>query len=402
MNFWGAFWAILLGATLFVAAVSTLYYLLVKKSPEGAFPLNQTIPKPPSAGEITKRLIRSIEKRRDEILACALEKSLPDIKRLEEQTQRRFEAELSKILDQYFKRIEKERVDRFLDKYYSLLTDYLVIYYRAKEVAKRLKTYIGCYLEGDLKVCLQREIEPRAEDYLTKLFEEYLLSEEDLKGFLKEKVLPLEERELKNFLKGVGEIILSHYREELKREIQKEVSNLKVDPAVVEEVYKTLEGDFSKQLGKLTLSGYAKALTSVGIGTAVAWVTFKKFSAKLAAKIAQKVAVKLAEKLAVKFASAIGAFGSGVGVCMEMPLVAPICGAVAGAIAWVASDFVVNKIDEALHRGETKREIVQLLEDYKVRLFHLLVEDFREKLLKLEGEIIEPLKGKIKVKNLRC
>jgi hypothetical protein len=379
---------------------------LVKVSPEGASVLNKTPNKteqmPPSAEKILSKVERKIKEKQNEILACAIEKSLPEIEEAKEKTLEEYRKEVSELLNAYFGYIENTKVDRFLDKYYSLLTDYIMLYYQAKDVLKRIRYYVGCYLEHNLKTCLQREMEPEAERYFQKLFEEYLVSEEDLQKFIKERIEPIREKKLKEFSQKVKQIVQKHYKEELEKEIRRELQKEDINPDTefVKNFTRNLEAELLKTTENKPLYGSIKIATSAGIGILVAKIV-QKVAAKGAVKVGEKVAVKLAEKLAVKIGSSLAGFGSGLAACAETGPLAPICGAVAGAIAWVASDYAINKADEYFHREVTKREIIQLLEQTKKKVLEELIKNFKNDLNAVEGAYTNLLKGKIKIKDLK-
>jgi hypothetical protein len=69
-----------------------------------------------------------------------------------------------------------------------------------------------------------------------------------------------------------------------------------------------------------------------------------------------------------------------------------VCGLAAGTAAWVATDVVINKLDEAISRDEMRDSLRKYLSDVQKKLLRAVVKVHEEKLNHCE-DILKEISG---------
>lgn len=119
-------------------------------------------------------------------------------------------------------------------------------------------------------------------------------------------------------------------------------------------------------------SGELLALRAGGAGVAAAItagsLAGKKAATSIATKVAAKASAKAAAKVAANNATAITSGLVATGLCIVLGPLAPVCGIVTAVIVWFSMDYVIVKLDEAMHRTEFKADIRRLIDDQKASI----------------------------------
>ena len=119
----------------------------------------------------------------------------------------------------------------------------------------------------------------------------------------------------------------------------------------------------------------ASVAASSGIGAGI--VTSKVLASKTTAAVVGKVAAKksfqtgaalVTKTLAKKGSSTLLSAGAGAAICAPTGPVAILCGVTAGLITWFTVDKVLVELDEVLNREEMREDIINVLDEQKIKL----------------------------------
>ena len=399
------FWSLFIGFALLVAIVDIAHYRL-ERSLVNATKGESLKPVVRSSERLKEEVLRFLEENNEKVLRSAWEKSLPQIEELKEKNLSEVKGYIDRKLERYFKTrvVEAGKVDRFLDWYYSLTTDYELLYLKGKDLLSAAEVYLSCLgrdlsLE-QLKRC-KAELEKhtsRVAEYIQERFREMVLNPKDLELYIKGEILPYMDKKFREFQKGVLRIVAKHYGEEIKRLTYGRFGKSPQIEQLVEEFVKEQTANLSTRIEVDLPKRSVQTVSAVAVGVLV-YKALKPVAKKIAAKVIAKVAAKLAAKGGSKIAGAVAGFGGGALLCAWAGPFDLVC-AVGGAIAaTIATDYLINKADEKLTRDDMKKLLLEELENVKTSLGRFLFDTYREKLeafeAKLSEEFIkkEPLKG---------
>lgn len=368
------FWSVFIGLALLFAGINAAYYLLKEKSKEvspSAVEISKKLPKE----KLKEKFFQLLEENNRELLRRAWEKSLPEVERLKRENLQKVKTEVDKLTEEFFSKLLKGgKVDRFLDWFYSLKTEYFLTYLKAKDLVTG----------GNA-----------TETYIEEVFYKTVVSPKDLEVFVKVEVLPVLEKNYEEFQGEVLEILKKRYREEVENFAARRFGN----STELREWLKDYLNLHSEELNKALLEkvNYRIAVNTVGV--AGGYLIYKVI-AKVGPKLAAKVAAKVAEKFGLKIATALSGAESGGLACLWLGPFDVVC-AVGGAIAATfATDYAVNRADKYLTEGETKRELLKALEDLKTSLRRSLLSAYERNLNNFENRLSEEFSKKLPVGEL--
>ncbi len=392
-----AFWFAFLGLTLLMALLwfgSSLVNSLLK--PEKSESLHRTgSEKTSTSAEIRKAyskylrdFLQYLKEKNSEIVAKAWEKSEPEIKRLKEKTLEDIEKRSREVLNAYFLKAENGGVEKFLDWLYSFGTDYVVVLKQAEGAAKKIQCYWDLK-KGEIRNLLQCAKSSELEKYISVKVGEYLLNPESLRGLVETRLVPFIDKKLEEFRKRSVEIFERHYRALLIKEAKKFAEQHRNDlPKNLGRTDRTLS-EFAQKMAetlaptvlsdvKKRISLKIAAMISAAVVTKVVVKTAEKIAAKLAETVTVKVISKILAKLLAKVSGKIVTFltstAGGVAACSWAGPFSIVCGLAAGVAAWVATDYAINRLDEALSRDELREELKTLLANAELTLIRRIVE----------------------------
>ena len=399
------FWSLFIGFALLVAVINIGHYWLEKSL------VNAT------KGERLKPVVRSSERLKEEVLhfleennrralRAAWEKSLPQVEELKKKNLAEVKEYIDRKLRWYFKTriVDAGNVDRFLDWYYSLTTDYQLLYLKGKDLLSAAEVYLFCFgsdlsLE-QLKRCkseLQKHTSAVAE-YIGQRFREMVLKPKDLELYIDSEILPYMDEKFQEFQKGVLKIVTKHYGEELKKLTFERFGKSPEIDRLVDSFIKGQSADLSTRievdLPKISL----QTASSVAVGAFV-YKALKPVAKKIATKVITKVAAKMAAKGGSKLASALAGFEGGALLCSWAGPFDLVCAAGGAVVATVATDYLINKVDEKLTRDDMKKLLLEELETVRTSLGLFLYDTYRERVENFEAKLSqqflkkEPLKG---------
>ena len=229
-----------------------------------------------------------------------------------------------------------------------------------RPVYKRVDEYVGFHysLRGDYQE-LFAGVENRLGDYLqNRIFGS------DFKDRLKNRIEIINKKILK---------LLINKSEKFKKELKKKgYSDYETNILVNEILHYSIE-DTKKRYLNITdnlfrVGGVGSAMAA---GALISMKVLTKQSAKLLAKkILAKVAVKTSTKLA---ASAAGAASGAAEGSFLGPVGVGLGAVVGGVVGWFATDYIVIKADEFLHKEEFKKEIIKMINEHKKELENNLI-----------------------------
>ena len=385
-SFAKAFWFAFLGLTFVFALLwfgSLLVESLLAPTPSSG---NETLrEKPPVAVKMEQafqKVMNPLSQDNKKILRRAWEKSQPEIERLKRETLEDIRRHTRAVLNRYFSQAQREGVERFLDWLYSFGTDYVVVFKKAEGVLKNNSAM---------------------ERYIRQKVETYLINPPRLNRLLKEEVIPYADRKVKEFVEKSQQILIQNYRRELEKEARRvalqlrekgEIKGLgeKEIDQIVRYVSQRLEQKLWSDVKKRVTQKVESFITGVLTFKILTKVTHKmavKLSQKIVAKITAKIIAKAGQKMASKIGASLVGFESGVLACAWAGPFSVVCGLAAGTAAWVATDVVINKLDEAISRDEMRDSLRKYLSDVQDNLLRAVVKVYEEKLNHCEDKLKE-------------
>jgi hypothetical protein len=373
--FWFTFWSVFIGSSVFVAIPIWLKSLSEK-------PANQ----PKEEIKVVKqaerlKAIRYLENKKREIYARAWESSIPKIEKLRKEITSDVANYTEVKLNWYFNDVESKNVDRFLDWLYSLGTDYKIAIFTAKEQVEKFFSSRECLENSNLDRCKDL-VKPSG--YLEEQISKYLLNPNDLENYLKTEILPYHRQKLNEFINKIPQILKVEIEKTAEEELKRKFPYL--DEKAIKETVRRFMRNMEYNLRKLAVINISKSI----VGTVITLVSAKivaKIGTKIATKIAEKTTAKMATKAGSKVTGAGGAFALGAGACIEFGPLAFLCGAAAALAATVATDYVINKLDELISRDDLKKELIGYLEESKTDLYSELMKNFENSVNSIEAEM---------------
>lgn len=354
---------------------------------------------------IKKEVTKLLEDNNQIILRKALEKSLPQIEELKNKHLTEVRNYVDQKLDAYFQErvISSGNVERFLDELYSVKNDYAIVLRKAKEIAEKL---LNC---GSLiKEVKEKKIDPNnlidhecfkdpddVDKYIEELFHKTVLSPQDLSGYVNKEIIPYLENKYSEFKKEAIEVVRLHYAEEAKRILGEKYENPEKFQSVIEEYFrKSLEKTILEKIDSIGFAlkegGELWGATSIGA----------LFAYKLSKKMTAKVAVKLAAKTGSKIAAGATGFLGGVVTCSGSGPPAIVCGVAGGIAGALASDYIINRIDEFFTRDDLRADVLDALNELKAEVGNSVLESYKKQIESFESALAEELSKEIKLKDL--
>ncbi len=136
------------------------------------------------------------------------------------------------------------------------------------------------------------------------------------------------------------------------------------NPKAIEHLHEDINQHFLLQQGKLG---------TLIVATLAAKIT-KAIASKLAAKQATLLATKAGTKIGIKSTASLSGASAGV-LCGPFIW---ICSPVAAATLWFGTDAIVVSVDEHLNRDEFKQEIINALDQQKIKLTNKLQKHYNK------------------------
>lgn len=246
----------------------------------------------------------------------------------------RADRDVDELLETVFRDAE-QRIDAYLDWYFSLIGEYT-----------RLAAWLTTLASGDAKSGLDQELEKR-------LFGDSGISER----------LATENQRIAQASKAAmastaGVIARDFSQQASLRPCWADALKMPALPAIERDVTRAAAAASSGLVAGLAI----RSLTAGRLAPAVAARLATRHAFGSAAKVAMRAPVRRAGALV------IAAAGTGLAACAPGGPWALLCSVAAGAAAWVAVDKTMIKIDELRFREQMREELLQALQEQKAEL----------------------------------
>jgi len=358
---WRAFLLTVIGAAILSLAINLLYEKTVSKT----VPQIKKQPLPSATvkrtEETLKAFLNSLEENKEYYLLKALKVSLPQIEKLNEEYRKKITRRVETAINTYFAEEVYPSEPRFVDWIYSLTTQYLLLFYKGKDLITD---------------------DTRAQKYFEEHFESILIKPKKLETYVKTRITPEVQKLCREYTLAVKNTI----KENLKKIIEKELTQKVAANNLSAEELNSLSSEITDEIFQSLAPSGLRQAGAGGLGTLVGVVVYKIIIKKVLSEESARLAASLAEKLAAKVAlkegageliKVLGGALSGAALCSwGGPVGAAVCGVAAGITAWVASDYALNKIDYYLNRKEVQKEIHRELLKLKNTLAENLVKSY--------------------------
>lgn len=353
---------------------------------------------------LNDEIFRRLSERNKEIARRVCYKIKPQLKNLKAQTLWEIERYSSAVLERYIPHAGYRGIESFLDWLYSFGTDYMVVFKKLLDTIKGTKCYYDLK-RGKLdkaSLCINNS---KLRMYILQRVRTYLINEWVISQAVEKEILPYAKGKVEEFAKKSIQLAKEEYKEELLKEAKKVAELLKREGKIKRILDEQIDKLIPQMVDEIKVSTIRDVENRVHFKliTLITSAIILKVVTKTTTKVAVKVAEKVTLKVSAKLASAAAGFGAGAAACSWLGPFSGACGVVAGVVAWVSTDVVINKLDEALSRDDMKKEIIKLLLGAKKTINLSLVKEFEATVTRLENQICATLavslKG-IKVKDL--
>jgi len=391
VKFWKAFWWTFIGLALLFVLIE-IGYRVIKGIEEV---------------RIKKEVTKLLEDNNQIILRKALEKSLPQIEELKNKHLTEVKNGINQKLDAYFQErvISSGNVERFLDELYSVKNDYTLAALKVKEIAEK---FLNCGFL--IKEVIEKKIDPNnlidhecfkdpddVDKYIEELFHKTVLSPQDLSDYANKEIVPYLENKYAEFRKEAIEVVKAQYVEEAKRIIGQKYENPEKFQSVIEEHFReSLEKTILEKIDNI---GFALKEGGKLLGAGAASIG-ALFAYKLSKKMTAKVAVKLAAKTGSKIAGIATGFTGGALTCSWAGPLAIVCGVAGGIAGFLASDYIINRVDEFFTRDDLRADVLDALNELKAEVGNSVLESYKKQIESFESALAEELSKEIKLKDL--
>ncbi|WP_104760487.1 hypothetical protein [Helicobacter cetorum] len=270
---------------------------------------------------------------------------------------------ISRNFDELFNDIIKHKIDKYLDKHYTVTQDYKDLYNAVK---------------GGINKAMGNE---EAAQIIAEKMAEQLLGDDFEEKF----------SATRRNIQAVYEAYANEVIADMALGIGAENKEQEINYKMISDMERTTKANLRSLFGK----GLAGASGVAG------GVVAAKIFAPMFSKIATKVATKFAAKGLIKggVGAAGGAGGAGIGAALGsvVPGVGTAVGAGIGALIgaatlWFGTDKAVIMADEALYRDKYKKELITEIRAYKSKLVCLYQKAYNDLLINSATNMIEELK----------
>lgn len=259
--------------------------------------------------------------------------------------------EMVPVINQYFDTMEGN-IDAYLDKYYSLSSEYLRLWNMIKD---GINQAVAKLTDKAAEAAALEAVNTSTGQYLDQLLEENLIPEQDLEAALAQ----ISHEAQKKWQQGIDVI-----REENKITYRNGMYQATLSTSLNDIMIK-VDTNFSRTTSARWLTSGVMGVTTGLLTRKITKELVEKLAGKVSQKLAKKVITETGEKVLKKtlIGTAIGSIAPGVG---------NVVGFFAGAGFGVLTDFAGLKLEEQVNRSKYRAEILQSIQEQRQEYLNLV------------------------------
>ena len=259
--------------------------------------------------------------------------------------------EMIPVINQYFDTMEGN-IDAYLDKYYSLSSEYLRLWNMIKDAVNQA---VAKLTDKAAETAALDAVNTSTGQYLDQLLEENLIPKQDLEAALAQ----ISHEAQKKWQQGMDII-----REENKITYRNGMYQATLSTSLNDIMIK-VDPNFSRTTSARWLTSGVVGVTTGLLTRKITKELVEKLAGKVSQKLAKKVITETGEKVLKKtlIGTAIGSVAPGVG---------NVVGFIAGAGFGVLTDFAGLKLEEQVNRSKYREEILQSIQEQRQEYLNLV------------------------------